>query len=363
MHSRLCCCVAALAVAANVHAGGWADLETKKTYRFAEPVAAQEPETAAKSLPTPVEVAPLSVDSAAQGLRAEVEPNETAATATALGGTNLVAIGNVFPVADLDYWSFVGNAGDKVYAAVQTSFDAANSQNSDLRLIGADGVTVIETDLDDGSFGTTGSTIAGATLPSAGIFYLQVRSDSATPFLRPYHLHFRLQSGAPAAEIEPNDTPATANPLPANGWVSGSRNPGTDQDWYSLALNAGDTVYASLDLDPERDNVQWNGRVSVGLFGDAGNLFLPADDGSTGTAANPLSEANFITVKSAGTYFVMVDNAAALTGTYVLSVSVHPATPVGVNCQTYGSGTVNLAIGPTNVTTDSTINVPGSPRI
>jgi subtilisin-like proprotein convertase family protein len=400
----LCCCVAALAVAgmvneatgsseaapvsiaANVNSSGWAneaqqpatDLERKKTYEAAAPVA-EEPVAEAKSLPTElgqkadvppsVDVAPLAVDSAAQGLRAEVEPNGTAATATALGGTNLVAIGNIFPVAELDYWSFVGNAGDKVYAAVQTSFDAANSQDSELRLIGTDGVTVIETDLNDGSFGTTSSTIAGATLPAAGTFYLQVKNTSTTSYLRPYHLHFRLQSGAPTAETEPNDTPATANALPANGWVSGARNPaaGTEQDWYSFALNAGDTVFVSLDLDPERDNVQWNGRVSVGLFGDAGNLFLPADDGSTGSATNPLSEASFITVKNAGTYFVMVDSATAATGgptaTYALSVSIHPATPIGVNCQTYSSGAVNLAIGPAVGVTDSTINVPGNPRI
>jgi hypothetical protein len=57
-------------------------------------------------------------------------------------------------------------------------------------------------------------------------------------------MHVRVQSGSPTAETEPNDTPAQANPLPGNGWVSGTRDPAaaTEQDWYSLALNAGDTV-------------------------------------------------------------------------------------------------------------------------
>ncbi len=70
-----------------------------------------------------------------------------------------------------------------------------------------------------------------------------------------------MQSGTPTAEIEPNDTPATANALAAYGWVAGrATSAATDLDCYSLSLNAGDTVYLSLDLDPERDTVEWNGR-------------------------------------------------------------------------------------------------------
>jgi len=397
----LCCCVAALAmagmadepakgaaekpvlIAANVNASGWSDtpqqpatdLDKKKTYQIV-PVTEETPEVKGAELAPSEDLssrvednAPLAVDSNAQGLLQESEPNDTAATATPLGGTNVVAVGNIFPIGDVDYWSFTGAAGDKVYAATQTAFTASSSGDGQLRLIGSDGTTVIEFDDDEGTFGSLASTIAGATLPAAGTYYLRI-NHFTTNTLRPYYLHFRLQSGAPTPEIEPNDTPATANPLPANGWVSGARNPavGTEQDWYSFNANAGDTVFLSLDLDPERDSVQWNGRVGIGLFGDAGNQILVADDSNTISATNLFtSEALFMTVKNTGTYYAFVDSATAATGgptaTYALSVSIHPATAVGVNCTTYSSGVVNLAIGPGAVTTDSTIAVPGNPRI
>jgi len=179
MHSRstrkvflatalLCCCVAALAmagmVAANVHASGWVDPQ-----KVLENVPVSEEPEEAKSLAlgkgdplVEADIAPMALDSAAQGLRPEVEPNGTAATATALGA-DTVAVGNVFPAADVDDWSFVGAAGDRVYAAVQTSGAAGSSGDSELRLLGTDGATVLEFDQDDGSLAATSSTIAGAT--------------------------------------------------------------------------------------------------------------------------------------------------------------------------------------------------------
>jgi hypothetical protein len=163
-----------------------------------------------------------------------------------------------------------------------------------------------------------------------------------------------VQSGSPTPEVEANDTPATANPLPANGWVSGARNPAaaTEQDWYSFTLNAGDTVYLSLDTDPERDGVFWNGRLGIALFGDASNQILVVDDAGAAEGANPTipSEALFMTVKTAGTYFAFVDSSSAAVGgptaTYGLSVSVHPAANEGVNCTTYTSTDVPKTIGP-----------------
>ncbi len=320
--------------------------------------------------------APVSTSSIAiphavlgQGYASEIEPNGTSATATPLGGTNVVFRGNVFPSADVDWYSFTAAAGDRVYAAVMTSFSANASADSQLRLFQPDGTTLIEFDENDGSFGTTSSTLANAAIPSAGNYFLEVRHSSATNQLRPYELHFRLQSGAPTPEVEANDTPAAANVLPANGWVSGARNPAvaTEQDWYSFTAAAGDTVYLSLDLDPERDNVQWNGRLGIALFGDANNQVLVVDDASTGSVANPLSEALFLTVKSAGTYYAFVDSATAATGgptaTYTLSVSVHPPVDEGVNCTTYTSTNVPQTIGPNAGLVSSTITVPGNPRI
>ena len=153
--------------------------------------------------------------------------------------------------------------------------------------------------------------------------------------------------------------------------MSGARNPAAaaEQDWFSITLAAGDTVYLALDLDPEDDLVTWNGRLGFALFGDAGNQILGVDDAGAAETPNPLrpSEAMFFTVKTAGTYFAYVDSATAATGgptaTYHLSVSVHPATNEGVNCTTYTSTDVPKTIGPGAGLVSSTITVPGSPRI
>lgn len=310
-----------------------------------------------------------------QGYGGEVEPNGTTGTASLLTGTNFVVRAPLFPAGDIDFYTFSGTAGDRLYLALMTSASAGNSTDSQLTLLDTDGTTVIEFDDDNGSLAGLSSSIAGAILPSTGTFFIKVNDFTAgTASERPYELHFRLQSASdtPTPEVEANDTPGTANPLPANGWVSGARNPAlaAEQDWYSLALNAGDTVYLSLDVDPEDDLVVWNGRLGFGLFGDAGNQILVVDDAGTGDISplpNRPSEALFLTVKTAGTYFAFVDSATAATGgptaTYHLSVSVHPATNQGVNCTTYTSTNVPQTIGPAAGLVSSTITVPGNPRI
>lgn len=308
-----------------------------------------------------------------QGLGGEVEPNGTFGTATPLASNNVVVRANLFPNGDIDFYSFTAAAGDRVYAATMTSFSAGNSTDSQVTLLNSDGTTVNEFDDDNGSFGGLSSSIAGAIIPAPGTYYLKVNDFTpGTTSERPYELHVRVQSGTPTPEVESNDTPATANPLPVSGWVSGARNPAGagEQDWYSLALNAGDTVYLSLDLDPERDGVNWNGRLGFGLFGDASNQLLVVDDAGTGDVLpvpNKPSEAMFMTVKTAGTYLAFVDSASAAVGgptaTYNLSVSVHPATSEGVNCTTYTSTDVPKTIGPATGLVSSTITVPGNPRI
>ncbi len=296
----------------------------------------------------------------------ETEPNDTFATADVLTGSEIKIRGDVYPNADLDWFSFTANAGDRVYAAVMTTYSASASTDSQLRIFASDGTTQIEFDEDDGSLGGLSSTIAGATLAAGGTYYVQVKHFSATNTLRPYELYLSVETGTPTPEVESNDTQATANPLPPSGWVSGARNPAvaTEQDWFSMTLNAGDTVYLGLDLDPERDNVQWNGRLGIALFGDANNQILVVDDASVGSVANPLSEAMFMTVKTAGTYYAFVDSATAATGgptaTYNLSVTVIPKTNVGINCTTYTSTNVPQVIGPGAGLVSSTITVPAT---
>ncbi|MEQ1646079.1 MAG: PPC domain-containing protein, partial [Pyrinomonadaceae bacterium] len=307
------------------------------------------------------------------GFSSEVEPNGTTATASPIAGTQAVVRAPLFPNGDIDFYSFTAVAGERIYVAAMTSFSAGSSTDSQLTVLASDGTTVLEFDDDNGSFAGLSSTIAGVTIPSNGTYFIRVNDFTAgTTSERPYELYFRRQSAAPTAETEPNDTPATANVLPGSGHVSGARNPAaaTEQDWYSINLNAGDTVMLSLDLDPERDTVNFNGRLGFALFGDAANQILVVDDAGTGDISpnpNIPSEAMFMTVKTAGTYFAFVDSASAAVGgptaTYNLSVTVFPATPEGVNCTTYTSTNVPQTIGPGTGLVSSTITVPGNPRI
>jgi subtilisin-like proprotein convertase family protein len=304
-----------------------------------------------------------------QGLTPEVEPNDTSGTATPLVGTNLVVRANVFPAADVDFYSFQATAGDRIYAAVQTLFDGSASGDSVLDLLGTDGTTVIETDLNDGSLNINSSSIAGAVIPSTGTFFLRVRHNVATGTIRPYDLHLNKLAGTPVPEVEPNNTDATANPVPASGWISGdisAISPG-EADFFSVNLAAGDSVYLSLDMNPERDANVWNGRLGFGLFGNPpANQILLVNDANAG-ATDPNSEAFFFTVLTAGTYFIYVDSIVAAglgaNATYHLSVAVHPAA-AAANCTTYTSTDVPKVIAadpPSSVT--STLTIPGNPRI
>jgi subtilisin-like proprotein convertase family protein len=289
----------------------------------------------------------------------ETEPNDAATSATALGSPRIKVTADIYPGDDIDFYSFFANEGDRVFAATMTAASAAGG-NTVLDLIGANGAAVIETDDDDGTFGTTASSIAGARIPAAGVYYLRVRGVSATTQIRPYDLYLNLHSGASVAESEPNNTFTTATPI--SGLMSGAISAASDTaDFYSFTANAGDTVFLSLDLDPERDGSGWNGRLGLGFFD---MFFLTADD--PGSAA-PNSEAFFMTVKETGTYYVLVDSptAAGTPGfTYNLSVAVFP--PKEYKCTTYtprGVGRTRIGPNPTDPNAVQFINVPDSRRI
>lgn len=293
----------------------------------------------------------------------EVEPNGGSMSATPLGNvaTGVKAKGNIFPNGDIDFYSFSANAGDRVYAAVITSWSSNASTDSQLDLLATDGMTSLELDEDNGTFGGLSSSIAGFALPAAGTYFLKVKHFSATNQIRPYFLYVRVVAGDGTSESETNDAIGTANPLPADGHVFGSTSSAADLDFYSINVNAGDTIFASLDLDPERDSTEWNGQLSIGLVGSPPLLVVANDAGSAG----PDSEAHVLTVKSAGTYYVMVNvpGGGVTFGTYRLCVTVIPGTPCSGASTTFTSTNVPQVIptGPGMVS--STLVIPGNPRI
>jgi hypothetical protein len=175
--------------------------------------------------------------------------------------------------------------------------------------------------------------------------------------VRPYDFYFRRQTAPGGAEVEPNNTSATAQPFPASGFVNGSLSATTDLDFYSIALNAGDTLFLSLDLLPSRAPPATAGRLGVGLFA---NTILMVND--PGTWDLIPSEALFMTVKTTGTYSIYVDiGGGTAIGNYRLSATVFPRDPAV--CATYTSTAVPRTIGPGAGQVTSVINVPGNPIV
>jgi hypothetical protein len=264
--------------------------------------------------PTPLPAAPGS----------EAEPNDTPETATPISDGGRIRATRT--PDDVDLYSFTAAAGDRVYATVVTA--ASQSSDSRLALLGPDG-SELESDDDDGTFRADSSSLAGTTAPVSGTYHLRVDSPRAGTRLAPYDVLLEVQSGAATTEVEPNNGPQTMQPLGDARLVSGTK-AANDFDVYALELGAGDTVFLSLDLDPERDGGAVNGRLGFGLE----NQLLIANDGGTGDAIP--SEAWVGSVHSAGTYLVSVDatgSAFAQSGTYQLSITVIRA--VEGSCRTY----------------------------
>ncbi|MEW5989106.1 MAG: proprotein convertase P-domain-containing protein [Chloroflexota bacterium] len=285
------------------------------------------------------------------GFLPEIEPNDLYTQATPLNGSIAIVLGHIYPNNDTDFYSFPAAAGDRVYAATMTAFSANGSTDSNLDVIGTDGATVLENDNDNGSFGNLSSSLAGVVIPADGLYYLRVRHNLTNFQLRPYHLYLQVQGGSPAAESEPNDT-LPGQPLPAAGWVTGTISGTADVDLYALSLVAGDTVFASLDLDPGRDLSEWSGQLGLGLF--EGDYLQVNDAGGSGAD----SETFFLTIQETGEYYLSVSAAtgAAEGGDYHLSVTIRlAATPT---CATYSSTDVpkDIPSGPAVVTSTLTVS-------
>lgn len=313
------------------------------------PVSDAKLKTASKQLNSPTSESLFN----GSNLGDESEPNNSAATADLLAASESKIKGNIYVEGDVDYYSFNAVAGSRVYAATMTSFSASNSSDTVLDIIAPDGSTVLETDDNDGSFSSTSSSIAGTILSASGTYYIRVSASSQALQIRPYYLYLTVRSGLPTAETEANDTfPGQA--MPNSGLASGSMSSTSDVDNFSFNLNAGDTVFMSLDFDPERDGTTWNGQLG---FGNFGGEILTANDGN---AASPNSEALFFTVKDSGIYGAQVSVPSGETtfGTYRLNVSVIPNL---LSCTNYTQNTAQT-INDLGLTS-STINVPSNSRI
>jgi hypothetical protein len=264
----------------------------------------------------------------------ESEPNDTLAQASSLSVDNGLVIvdGAISSFNDGDYFKFKASAKQRVWAYVDTGGPqtlGAGTRDSALTLIDSSGG--IEVDNNDGT-GNGGdgtiesqdaSVIAGHLLPAGGTYYLQVLSLGGNGVLSPYRLYLRLTDPSFNAEVEGNNTLATATNIgvdEATSYVRGTISHSGDRDYYSFQALRGDRVFIAADSDPERDGIGPD--LTVDLYQSDFTHVLTADSsGATTAKSNPTAEAFSYVIPASGTYFVGIAGVGSSTGSYDLIVA------------------------------------------
>jgi len=229
------------------------------------------------------------------------EDNDTQATATTYPGDPVV--GQIC-AGDVDFFKIALNVGDALTASL--AFTHADG-DIDLYLYGPTG------NLIDWSVSTTNSESIAYTATAAGTYAVRVfgvgQAENA------YTLTLAVVPVTPiCAEdaYEQNDTQATATRYPGaalHGQICAS-----DPDWVSVALNAGDSMRATLTFT---NSV---GDLELALYNQSGAFI-----GSSTTTSN--TEQIDYTAAAAGTYALKVYGFLTAENAYTLTVSVVPATP------------------------------------
>ncbi len=271
----------------------------------------------------------------------EVEPNDTPAQAAPLA---CPISGGLPTTGELDYFDLgTSPAGARVFAMVEANSSGNTGlagSNFDLRLTtSTDTLEFDDGDL-DALFGGLSATIAGSPMPTSQAF-LRVNQAAGTP-LSPYRLYSVVQTAAPSAETEPNDTSPSANVHAAN-YFSGEVTATTDVDLFAFDARAGDLVFLSLDAQPSRSGATSTGNHTLQLLTLAGTTLVAVNDGNTSVnntlsagaldAGSPQVPAESLVyrIRTTGTYLARVGRTATTgSGQYLLSISTGCGTGGGI---------------------------------
>jgi Bacterial pre-peptidase C-terminal domain len=244
----------------------------------------------------------------------EVEPNDTAATATPLttATTCFVALGAISRAADADHFSFEAPAGARLWAVLDTGRSTA-SRDSVLTLIGPNGTTQIEKD-DNGALGSgcdisvesqSASGIAGTALRTRGTYFLRVQASDAASRITSYILFVVITSNS-SAEAEPNDVAAKATAIVTSDSPIGVRRGsirGGDLDFYAAhAMTVGLVLQVSVVADSAPPAAT---RLGVDLMRSDGFVLTSAESEGAGPKLRKAVSFCFI-LNDGGNYFVRV---------------------------------------------------------
>ncbi len=235
------------------------------------------------------------------GNDAEIESNDTPASATPLTLTETTrgVYGEIAVPGDVDYFSFTASAGQHLWLTIDTGVPAlpGSTTRDSVVEVYAPGGALLERDDDDGTGNGRGTTvlsgeaslIAGLPLTSPGTYLIRVAAKAPTGVLRPYSLVAALTASTDLPEIEPNDTPASAQML-LGGRVAGTLSGPGDVDYYWAALLDAGLPFIVADGDPERDGVGTDLALELRDQFFSPPRVLAVDSAGVGGIGNPPAE-------------------------------------------------------------------------
>jgi hypothetical protein len=196
----------------------------------------------------------------------ELEPNDPPAAMGIVPETGTAIWGRIDSPGDTDLYLFVPPLpGSLLYAYVDTGGpqeEGATNRNLTLTLAGPVPGVVIQTDFDDGTGNGGDGTIESPDAPAlAGVplglppgtpYYLRVTAADGSSLVRPYRLFAQVVSPPFLAEIEPNDAPVDATPLPPGANMLGALALalGDPVDCYEVAVTPFTALYVGLNVAP-----------------------------------------------------------------------------------------------------------------
>jgi len=208
-----------------------------------------------------------------------------------------------------DYYSFDLTQGQSTTIVAES----LNGLNLQITLVDGDG-NVLATGV--GGSTNVDSKIENFVAQATGTYYVEITGDPGVQ----YSLTVTRSANF---DIEPNNTPSTAQSLTGTNGVLGaldpdssSLSPAVDNDWYSINVAAGNSLYLQS-YTPSDQGGQFINTTAVNLelydtFGNLVAVGTPTGDGR--------NEAIFFEPPVTGTYYIHVFNNPGNSGEYYLSV-------------------------------------------
>ena len=247
---------------------------------------------------------------------AEVEPNDSTATATALPAGE-VGVGAIAPIGDHDVWAVSGaQVGFQIFALVETAESTTGDTDAILVARDANGAQIAQ---DDNDGPGQAPALGGVAVTIAGDVFYEISDLNDDGTISPYRI-FQLVADPAAAvgETEPNDTAAQATPVEPGSLANGTISPDGDVDFFSVSLTAGQRLVAILDRDPHKTATNLGSLIDI--LDTDGTTVLAAGDAVSGDV-HAVGPAN---APTDGSYYVRVKKSSGTGNDYRVAFLTAP---------------------------------------